>query len=368
MFIDNKIPFQFGDPRNGDFIIFNCSDLGLNYRPRVKTERTKSSLFDGEARLNGDDRNKLDDTVIKLSFAIPTTSRYTQDYILGLFTDKPRKLFVYQEGIQEGLPVDSVMWQYAECVGVPSVFSGINEQGAEYKKYDVDLILANPEFYKTDDSLSYFVSGETLYKFTDPEMFEFLDAGAIQFGSYEINSFPLFSNLNSSQQYEYLQGELPISVVDKFFNVESYEIGSGLSVTSTSTQQFIKSTGLNLKTSRPTYTYLISLEALNQNEYVQVTNLTTSSDVKITWLNTTANANNLLFNSVDNIVYDPTTQEEINPLYYSIDSDRKIPLYFEHYLQEFNNPNLLVQRDYDELVIQSTASNSITISTLQAFI
>lgn len=368
MFLDNKIPFQFGDPRNGDFVIFNSTDLGLNYRVKVKTERTKSALFDGEARLNGDERNKLDDTIIKLSFAVPTTSRYTQDYILGLLSDTPRKFFVYEEGVQEGVPISKVLWQYAECASMPAVYSGTNEQGAEYKRYDVDLILVNPEFYECDETLSYFAPNQTLYKFTDPAMFQFLTAGSIQFGAYEINSFPGFSTLVN--QYGYLQGDLPVSVLDKYFKIEDYQINSAstLSATSTSTPLFVRSTGLQLNTSRPTYTYLIELENLSQDQFVQVTNLTTDSDVKITWLNTVANANDLLYNSVNNMLYDPINQTEINPEFYSIDSDTKTPLYFEHYLQTSNNPNLLVQRDYDNLKIQSSASNQIQITTLKAFI
>jgi len=369
MFLDNKIPFQFGDPRNGDFIVFNCSDLGLSYRPRVKTERTKSALFDGEARLNGDERNKLDDTVIKLSFSLPTNSRYTQDYILGLFSNTPRKFFVWEEGIQEGISVQRVLWQYAECSGLPQVFSGINEQGAEYKRYDVDLILANPEFYEGDETLSYFTGNQTLYKFTDPEMFEFLTVGSIEFGSYEINSFPAFSNLtNTGQQYEYLQGDLPLSVLDKYFRVEDYSVSAGFTQTLTSTPLFTTTAGLDLATSRPSYTYSILLDALSQNQFIQVTNLTTDSDLKITWLDAVANPNDLLFISVDNLLYDPVTQNEIDPSYYEVDSDTNTPLFFSHYLQSSNNPNLLIQRDTDDLMLHSTATNQITLQTLKAFI
>jgi len=366
MFLDNKIPFQFGDPRNGDFIIFECSDRGLNYRPRIKSERTKSDLFDGEARLNGDERSKLDDTIIKLSFAIPNTSRYTQDYILGLFSDSPRKLFVYEEGIQESLSVQRVLWQYAECAGLPQVFSGINEQAEEYKRYDVDLILANPEFYEGDETMSYFVPNQTLYKFTNSAMFQFLNAGAITFGSYETSSFPAWSGL--SDKYRYLQGDLPLSVLDKYFKVESFAISPTYNKSLSSTPLFATTDGLDLRTSRPTYNYLINLQPLSQNQFIQVTNLTTNSDIKITWLNVIANPNNLLFISVNNILYDPLTQTEIDPTYYTITSDTDTPLFFNHYLQSSNNPNLLVQRSADDLKLQSSSANNISITTLKAFL
>jgi len=368
MFLDNKIPFQFGDPRNGDFIIFDCSDRGQAYKPRVKTERTKSALFDGEARLNGDERNKLDDINIKLSFAIPNTSRYTQDYILGLFSDTPRKFFVYEEGIQESVPVQRVLWQYAECVGMPQVYSGINEREEGYKRYDIDLVLANPEFYEGDETLSYFVENQTLYKFNDPAEFQFLTAGSITFGSYETNSFPAWTSLTVDQQYEYVKGSLPLSVLDKYFKVEDYSTSTTYNKSLSSTALFTTTSGLDLATSRPTYTYLINLQALAQNEYIQITNLTTNSDIKITWLNAVANPNALLFNSVNNTLFDQSMQTKIDPAYYDIDSDTKTPLFFNHYLQSSNNPNLLVQRNTDDLKLQSTSANNISITTLKAFI
>lgn len=367
MFLDKKIPFQFGDPRNGDFIVFDCDNLGIQYKPSIKLERTKSALFNGESRLNGDEPNKRDDTSIKLSFALQKGTIYSESFILSLFSNSPRKLFVYE-------PIDNgngykILWQYAECASMPQLTGGIDIGAEEYEEYEVNMLLANPEFYEADDTLSYFVPGQTLYKFTDPAMFQFLDTGAIELGSYEIDSFPAFSNLTTaSAQYSYLTGRLPVSVLDRYFKVEDYSIYPLLTKTLSSTPLFTTSEGINLETSVQTEIYAIELESLNQNEYIQVTNLSTNSDVKITWINTTANPNKLLFISVDNLLFDPITQTKINSNYYTIDSTTKTSLYFNKYMQWYNNPYLLVQKDTDNLMLQSTTTNQIKISTLKAFI
>jgi len=367
MFLDRKIPYQFGDPKNGDSMIFDCNDLLLSYKPSVKTERVASRLFDGEARLNGDEPNKRDSTQIQISFSLLKGTPYTETFLLSLFSNSPRKLFVY-------MPIDGgngykVMWQYAECVSLPQVVSGTEITSEEYERYTVTMLLANPEFYECDETLGYFVPAQLQYKFTTPASFEFLNTGAIDFGAYEINSFPSFGALSPTDQGTILkEGKRLLSVKDKYFAVEDYQITTDFITITLSTPIYVTSEGLDLLTSAVSEVYVIKFESLSQDEYIQVTNLSTNSDIKITWLGSTSSSISLLFVSTNNILYDPDSQTEIDPTLYAIDSDTNTQLYFNKHTLSSNNPFLEVQTETDNLKLQSTSTNQLQIQTLKSYI
>jgi hypothetical protein len=365
-FFENRIPFQYGDPRDGDYMIFDCKNLSFSYDTVAKTESVNSSLFSGEARLNGDEANKLGVRIVKISFSLDKQDFYSQNYILSLFAQSPKKLFVYEQGTAVK-PVEKVLWQYAEAVSLPKVFSGTEDESDEVKEYRVELKML-PEFYEADKSLSYFEKGQTLYKFNTPAEFQFLNVGAIEFGSYEMNSFPPFSNLSYTEQKEYLNGRLPLSVIDSYINTGVNEVESSFSKILSSTPLFTTSEGLDLSSSLQSRIYLIQLENLNTEEFIHVVNLTTNSDVLIKWTHNVISPVRLLYNSVNNLLYDLDSKTEINPTFYTVDSLTNEFLFFSNYINADKNFNLLKQTEVDELKLQSSSANQISITNLKTFV
>jgi hypothetical protein len=113
---------------------------------------------------------------------------------------------------------------------------------------------------------------------------------------------------------------------------------------------------------------LIRINALGKGESVSIKNTTNNSDIIITWLFDLANQNDLLFNSVDNILFDPSAQTLIDQTFYSIDSEDL--LHFSAYLDNDINQFIPKKIKNDTLVFQkSTATNNtIQIATLKPYL
>jgi len=369
MIIENKTPFQFGDPRNGDYMVFDCIDRGLAYKPSITTERAKSTLFNGEARLNGSEPNKLGDTSIKIKFSTESGSKYTQDYILQLFAKGPQKLFAYSSGDIESPKPFKVFWQYAEIVDTVIITSGVSRDAEDVFTYDITVLLENPEWYEADNTLSLFAENQP-YPLLDGSL---TFNGSITLGEYETTTFPAFSTLNAEEQRNYLGDSLPLSVLDKYYTIESWSLSTESYLTNTLTTNNVltlNTLGLDLKTSLPSYLYQLQFNSLNQDETIKITNITTNSDVLITWLDIVPNVTDLLFISKDNILYNPFNQQQIDSTRYRVDSVTGTLLYFSSHLQYSINTYIPNSYEYDTLLIQKQTSgnNQIQLSTLKSYL
>lgn len=370
MFIDRKIPFQFGDPRRGDHIVFDCTNRAFSYTPSFKMEQANSSIFEGEAKLNGDERQNLDLTKVTLKFGFVDGSKYTPDFIYKIFSQEPKRLFVYQEGLADSKPVQRVLWQYAYAASMPEIVSGTDRQEGEgFQTYSIDLILISPEFYECDNTLSYFVANQTFPVYDGTYDYD----GTITYGEYENNTLRSFNDLTVDEQYDYLQGELPISIEDRFIRNELLDLtvtGSrkAYSIT-TNNKEYTDSAGINLQCSRPTENYLLKLDSLSLNEFVQIINISNNSSVKITWTHSLASPE-LVYNSFYDIVFDGVTGKEIDFMKYAVDFPTETPLFFNPRKGYEINQYLITKTQYDQLeYTKNTASTQNTIiSTLPAFI
>lgn len=369
MFLENRLPYQYGDPRNGDFIVFNCDDLALQYQPRVKTERASSSLLDGDIRLNVNEKNKLDNTIIKLKFSLNQSEKYTQNYILSLFSEKPRKFFVYEEGEEKNQPIKRILWQYAEAITLPQVFSGTNERGFEYKVYEVELYLLKPYFYDVDLSLYYFQDG-AVYPVANGA---YQANGAITAGEYMNQSFVPITT--PQQQQQAIFGGKILSVIDQYYAIEDINIMAASSLFNTTLTSnnplYVESNNINLQTSKETDKYLIQFNPLNTNEWIEIENLDTGGSVRITWLDQTPHVYNMIYSSVYNVLISTGTREIILTSQYRIDNPTGNPLFFSNKLKrDLINKFIYVNKTTDSLRIQKNTSsnNTIYIQTLKSFI
>lgn len=363
-FRQDKIIYQIGDPRVGDYFVIPKENNGINYRVQIKTQTEDSLLFDGEARKNGFDRNKIGDLVFSMTFELDEKDMINQDTLLRIFTGRPFKIFAYVYNRSDGLPVDKIVWQYGEVIELPEISSGIEMSSANSRTISIKIRLLEPAWYYCNE-LEYFTPG-AVYPVANGD---YLADGSITAGEYDANSYTAFSSLTNDAQYDYLQKKNVLSQVDRYFLGSDYNFTPDLTINLTNNNKlFTDTTGLNLETSLPTTEYLIKIDPLDTDEWVYISNTSNKSSTKLTWLHDTPNSNDLVLHGT--ILYDSLNFDEIDPTYYDIDSLDEQFLYFDPHVGYQINNNSDTQTNTDNLILQknSGTSNSIRITTLQAYL
>lgn len=364
---NTRIPYQFGDPRDQLYFIFQIENLGVKLDRKLKTEYTNTILFDGSVRGRGEDKFLRADYDLSVGFSFSKESRNTKEFINKVLHSGIQKMFFVEYNEERAAnEVNKILFTYAEATEGSPELSG-TQQGEGEMRYNINFKFLSPLYYKPDeDSLSYLVTGQ----FQPIHDGAFDADGTITFGEYENNSLPNISNVTTQQINASLlhTRDRVLSFKDRFIRPVEFSTTTQSAETiilTNNNKLIVNAVNINSASTADNEVYLISFEPLEQGEYIEIRNATTNTNLKIEWLFGSPSSRNLIYNSLTNELKNDEGVL-INYLWYSIASSD----FLKFSGHEFSQLNQYKNLNFDILEIkkETNSNNTIVIQTLPSYL
>jgi hypothetical protein len=294
----------------------------------------------------------------------PTNPVYDLDYINACIYDKPKYLFAYTTDKNGDINRFLYTPNVRAIATPPQYEEAWNNLKLSDFYYPVSFQPQNTYWYDCTDTLTYYnypdyVASLKRYDTGTNFRYDFSD-------QYDAGgASDLFSNLTPQQRnefFKYWNNVYLVSIQDRFFNNDFDVTQTNYIVDQTVATGSTDITCLDVLTTSSSRNdiYLIDFEPINTNESLTFNNLNNESGIKITWLDSSANANDLRFNSYKGVLYDKTTRNEIDQSKYRLEV---LTAFSESlYWAGTYNPRSLLPSTTDTLRITSTALASIAIT------
>jgi len=372
--LGRKRLYQIG---NADDVYFVVPRLELNYeiQPTKQLKLDDSFLYNGFSRLNGQEKDIYASYQFNLSFKI--TERHLKknpkvfnlNFLNRLSDHNVVPLFFYEYDNDKNL---TWYYSYGFISTPPKQIISENDTsgGIDTENMEVSLGITMMPYY-------WDCNTEIKYLNTDTATTTTVNWGSTTWGGsvWQPNNsqYALISSLSIDNKTNYFTANVPkfpVWLQDRFIKRElltpsSYLLNQTLS--DTNPTDVYTSNALQYTTT-DNLIYRLEITPLDYNQSITIENLSNDSGIKITWVDLTANANSLVYNSYKGKFYDLITNLEIPLSKINYEVLRNRNLYFS--AMEYNrSPNTHPFNTTELMRLQRTSgtNSTIKIDVLKSF-
>jgi hypothetical protein len=334
--INKTYIYQIGDGRS-DYMIVPKADMSNGLSKPTKTQYGETANFDGAYRLNSNRKNNLGSVENNLSFLIGNDGLFDIGYVKKVFHQPPQRVFHFVRDVNGDVkmffnPTVDVINQPQQKED-PNAEKGqtLEKLGATLKYLISYLFECKPGiacFDYTAFSIAQLLYGNAGLTY----------GGGATYGSADVLATVLLSSLTLAQKQEFFttcESTKALVYVDKFFDpTQSPSIEAGQEVISrTLTNNLVndgETTEIYKDSTADNHIYIIEITGvMNQNEWVEIQNLSNQSTIRFTWASITPSPSVLyykshfgkLYNSINaqipDLNYRKTQPSQPNFLYFS---------------------------------------------------
>jgi hypothetical protein len=332
--------YQFGG------YVFGETNFNSDYSTTAKVQQSNSVLLDGAIRLNGYDRNTIDDRTITVSFRIKDTESI--DNLQFEFFGQPKKIFFVH---YEKRGFINILFNYAECINLTG--HGFSSGDVFNQEFTATFRLMSPFLYKCQENLylldsklfpvsnrTYWGDGVTTW-----------GGGAIwgDTSSLGVNLDLVNQSFATMDKYFGCNCEagFPLFYYDAFIKKEFY-LPTATALTQTANLATVNNTfqtlssNLQLKGTFENRLIVVKILAiLQQNQWIEITNQDNNSSIRITWLDPSplGSPNLVLFaNDFELYNFDQGNVPITDNNRFQIDVNSEDSLYFSSHYQSTYDP------------------------------